>query len=144
LHPFDCNAEILKLISHPRLGKLLLFQNKRYHLLLECLGQNIAHITYEVGKGQLIYWGKRRFGYALVSYVGWVAAPVMPIITNSTKVLKIANFTHRVTSEIFEISENGACAWMYPIDLVVFGQPVPVGSEGRFNIISNATDVFDN
>lgn len=107
-------------------------------------GQNIAHIAYEIGKGQVIYWGKRRVGYALLSYAGWCAGPVMPMVTNSTKILKAANFTHRLTSEIFEISENGACAWLYPIDLIVFGQPVPVGSEGRFNIISNVTDVFDD
>jgi len=102
-------------------------------------GQNIVQIFYDLGKGQLVYWGKRRIGYAIVSYIGWVAAPIMPIITNSTKVVRVANFTHRVTSEIFQISENGACAWLYPIDLLVFGQPVPLGSEGRFNIISTVS-----
>jgi hypothetical protein len=59
----------------------------------------------------------------------------MSIITNSTKALQIARFAHRTTSEVMEISENGCCAFLYVVDLIVFGQGVPVGDPGRFNIM---------
>ena len=40
------------------------------------------------------------------------------------------------------ISEDGCCAFLYVVDLAVFGQGVPVGESGRFNIMDNSTDIF--
>lgn len=102
-------------------------------------GQGICHIAWELGKGQLICYGKRKLGYAILGGISWVAGPVLPIVTNSTKVLKVARFVHRTSSEVLEISENGCCAMLYALDMIVFGQGVPVGKEGRFNIMDSVT-----
>ena len=42
----------------------------------------------------------KRLGYAIVGGLGWVNGPLVPIIINLTKVLKVARFTHRATSEL--------------------------------------------
>lgn len=105
-------------------------------------GQGICTIAWELGKGQIICYGKKRLGYAIVGGLSWLAGPIMPIITNSTKALKVARFAHRTASEVMEISENGCCAFLLGVDMVVFGQGVPVGDTGRFNIMDNCTDIF--
>jgi hypothetical protein len=105
-------------------------------------GQGIVQIAFEISKGQVICYGKKRLGYAIVGAVSWLTGPLMPIITNSTKAIKVARFAHRTASEVMEISEDGCLAFLYAVDIMVFGQGVPVGDPGRFNIMDNCTDIF--
>jgi hypothetical protein len=105
-------------------------------------GQNIGLIGYEICKGQIQYYARRKVGYAIISGVSWVAGPIAPMITNSTKVIKVLRIAHSCVSVGFEVFEDMSCAWMFPIDLAVFGQPIPIGNEGRFNIMSKSLDVL--
>ena len=107
-------------------------------------GQGICTIAWELSKGQIICYGKRKLGYAIVGGISWVAGPLLPIITNSTKALKIARVAHRTAAQAMEISENSCCAFLFAVDLTVFGQGVPVGEPGRFNIMYNCTDIFES
>lgn len=38
--------------------------------------KGIFMIAWEIGKGQIIYYGKRRLGYAILGGLSWVAAPL--------------------------------------------------------------------
>lgn len=105
-------------------------------------GQRICTIAWEIGKGQIICYGKKRLSYAIVGGLSWLSGPIMLMINNSTKALKVARFAHRTASEVMEISENGCCAFLYGVDIAVFGQGVPVGAEGRFHIMDDCTDIF--
>jgi hypothetical protein len=108
------------------------------------IGQNIGLIAYEIGKGQIRYYARRKVGCALISGISWVAGPIGPMVTNSTKVIKGLRIAHSCVSFGFEVCEDISCAWMLPIDLVVFGQPIPIGNEGRFNVMSKSLDILED
>ena len=41
-----------------------------------------------------------------------------------------------------ECSEDIGCAYMFPLDLILFGQPIPVGEQGR--LMGSTLDILDD
>ena len=65
---------------------------------------------------------KLQKGKSYIGGVSWIAAPIMPIFTNATQVIRVVRFAHRISSDAAEILDVS--------DLIVFGQ----GNEARFNL----------
>lgn len=107
-------------------------------------GQGIVNLGWEIGKGQIKYYARRKFGVMATGAVSWIAGPIASMITNSTKVLKALKICHNTVSFCLETAEDVSCAWMAPIDMVCFGQLIPVGDENRFNIMTNSLDILED
>ena len=64
----------------------------------------------------------------------------MPMVTNATKIINATKKIHTVIAFCFECFEDSNNLMLMPIDLVLFGQPIPVGDPYRFNVMTNITD----
>lgn len=73
-----------------------------------------------------------------------VSALFVGLVTNSTKILKATKAVHTFTLYCFECSEDLSNMAFLPIDMALFGQPIPIGEKGRFNWLGNNHDFLDN
>lgn len=108
-----------------------------------CSGQSVAAILKEVAKGSVKSWGRKKLGSVVVVSCTWLSGPIAPMLTNSTRVLKAVRNLHSCSAFLFECVEDTSNLSFLPIDMILFGRPVPVGEENRFNILGNFTDFLD-
>ena len=106
-------------------------------------GSSALGIAKEVAKGTVVSWGRRKVGSVIIVSVTWLTGPVVPMITNSTKALKIARNVHTCGAFVFECVKDSSNLTFFPFDLAFFGQPIPVGQTNRFNILGNFTDFLN-
>ena len=93
--------------------------------------------------GQLVFYGRRKFGMVILSGFTWLGGPFVPMVTNATQILNITKKVHTGISfamECFEYSNN---LMLMPVDFMLFGQVIPVGREGRFDLIENPGQLFE-
>lgn len=105
-------------------------------------GVEVYGLVQQIGKGIVIDYGKRKLAgicFVGMGYIGPIAAIVL---TNATKIVKIAKNVHWGAAFVFECIEDSANLTFLPIDLALFGQPVPIGKPNRFNLF-NSIDIFD-
>ena len=93
-----------------------------------------------IAKGCLVQYGKRRLATIVIGGATYICAPAVAVITNSTRVVKTCKVVYTTISYVIEAGEDASHVPFLPLDLVLFGQPVPANKEGRFNSWSNITD----
>lgn len=106
-------------------------------------GLGILGIVTEYGKGEVIKYGKRKLGIVLLNTSVYLFSPIMVTITNATKVLDTAKSIHSLAAFCFECAEDTGNLMFLPFDMALFGQPIPIGNEGRFNFFTNFTDFLE-
>lgn len=98
-------------------------------------GSGYIDLCKEILKGSVRRWGRRKLATGFLSFAAWSAAPLVPLITNSTKIIKLANATHTCVAFVGEcIDDCTGAAWL-PLDIAICGQPIPMGEAGRFNVM---------
>jgi hypothetical protein len=102
-------------------------------------GSEIYQIACEIAKGGLRTWGRQKAATLGAILIGWVGGPVAIGFTNATKVVRTAKAVHTAAAFILEIGEDTTNISYLPIDLLFFGQPIPMGENNRFNILTNIT-----
>lgn len=106
-------------------------------------GSGYKDVAIELSKGTLRKWGREGLAFLGTSVLTWAGTPFLPLITNSTKIVKTATAVHTGISYAGQCLENsGNVGFLLP-DMIFFGQPIPIGENGRFNIMSNITDIFN-
>ena len=95
-------------------------------------GTGLWGIVKEIGKGQVVQYGKRRIALAVIGTASYVCAPAMAVITNATKVVKSCKLVYTSVGYVFEAIEDASQVPFLPIDIIVFGQPIPANKAGRF------------
>jgi hypothetical protein len=103
----------------------------------------LAGVIKDAAKGIIVQYGKRKFAAVCLAGCAHISAPAILIFTNATKVVNITSHIHSFTSFVFESLEDTSNLTFLPIDMILFGQPIPVGDENRFNILNNVTDFID-
>ena len=88
--------------------------------------------------------GKKKFATFCLSAGGWVLGPVVTLLTNSSRIINITTRLHSIISFGAECLEDGGNLLFLPLDMALFGQPIPVGDPDRFNIMTNFTDFLEN
>ena len=76
----------------------------------------------------------------------WVITPAaitttIPLISKSKQIIKTAIITHSIISFGAEYIEHITNLAIFPIDLALFGQPIPVGVENRFNLVIKKIEI---
>ena len=74
----------------------------------------------------------------------YVCAPVIIVITNATRVVKSCKLVYTIVGYVMEAVEDASHIPFLPLDLALFGQPVPANKDGRFSSWSNIKDIIDN
>ncbi len=86
-------------------------------------GAGVLGVATDVGKGILIDYGKRKFAAVCINAL----SPAVVLFTNLSKVVKISKSVHSIAAFCFECVEDSTNLAFIPIDLALFGQPIPIG-----------------
>lgn len=107
-------------------------------------GTGLWGVAKEVAKGTVVQYGKRRLATVVIGGAIYICAPAVAVITNATRVVKSCKVVYTSIGYIMEALEDASHIPFLPLDLAIFGQPVPANKEGRFSSWSNLTDIIDN
>jgi hypothetical protein len=100
-------------------------------------GAEIYQIVGEIGKGALRTWGRKKLAGAGLILVGWVGGPLAIGFTNGTKIVRTAKAVHTAAAFMIEVVEDSTNLSYFPLDMLFFGQPIPIGETNRFNLLTN-------
>jgi hypothetical protein len=100
-------------------------------------GAEIYQIVGEIGKGALRTWGRKKLAGAGLILVGWVGGPLAIGFTNGTKIVRTAKAVHTAAAFMIEVVEDSTNIPYFPLDMLFFGQPIPIGETNRFNLLTN-------
>jgi hypothetical protein len=106
-------------------------------------GSGVYSLCVEAVKGEVVKHGRRKLGAAIVSCLTWAGSPIIPLITNSTKIVKAANATHTIIAFVAESCEDCTNVMWLPLDLALVGQPIGMGNAGRFNLMNGDDSLFN-
>ncbi len=106
-------------------------------------GTGVTGVITDLGKGIVIDYGKRKFAAVCINAGAYILSPAVVVFTNSSKIVNISKSIHSTASFCFECIEDSTNLAFLPLDIVLFGQPIPVGASNRFNSFSNHTACFD-
>jgi hypothetical protein len=105
-------------------------------------GSGVAGLCKAALKQEAKRWGYRKIATGALSCLTWAGTPLIPLITNSTKIIRLANMSHTTIAFFAETCEDcTGLAWL-PIDLILCGQPVPMGDAGRYNLMGGNEATF--
>ena len=106
-------------------------------------GTGLYGVAKEALKGTVVQYGKRRLAIAVIATASYVCAPAVTVLTNATRVVRSCKVVYTTVGYIAEAVEDASHVPFLPIDIIVFGQPIPANKEGRFSSWSNITDLLD-
>ncbi len=106
-------------------------------------GTGVIGVIKDIGKGVVIDYGKRKFAAICINAGAYIISPAMVVFTNATKIVKISKRVHSAASFCFECVEDSTNLAFLPIDMALFGQPIPIGTSDRFNLFKDNSDIFD-
>jgi hypothetical protein len=105
---------------------------------------NLWGVAKEIAQGTVVQYGKRRLATSVIAVTGYICAPAVAVITNATRVVKSCKVVYTSIGYVMEAVEDASHIPFLPLDLALFGQPVPANTDGRFSSWSNITDIIDN
>lgn len=103
-------------------------------------GIGLFGVAREVAKGTVIQYSKQKLALVVTGIAAWVGAPSLAVLTNATSVVKTAKKVHSIVGFCAECVEDSSNLSFLPIDLAIFGQPIPVGENKRFILFGNSRD----
>ena len=107
-------------------------------------GTGLWGVARDFTQGTVVQYGKRRLATVVIGGATYICAPAVAVITNATRVVKSCKIVYTSVGYIMEAVEDASHVPFLPLDLVLFGQPVPANKDGRFSSWSNITDIIDN
>ena len=113
-------------------------------IYLWATGMGVWGIVREAATDGVKRYGKKKFATFCLSAGGWALGPVVTLLTNSSRIINVTTRLHSVISFGAECLEDGGNLLFLPLDMALFGQPIPVGDPDRFNIMTNFTDFLSD
>jgi hypothetical protein len=107
-------------------------------------GTGLFGVAKELAQGTLVQYGKRRLSTVVITGATYICAPAVAIITNATRVVKSCKLVYTGIGYALEAFEDASQVPFLPLDLALFGQPIPANKDCRFSSWSNITDIIDN
>ena len=106
-------------------------------------GAGVLDIVTSVSKGVVIDYSKRKLAAVCINAGAYVISPAVVIFTNASKIVNISKSIHSTAAFCFECIEDSTNLAFVPIDLTLFGQPIPVGASNSFNLFRNHTNFLN-
>ena len=107
-------------------------------------GTGLFGVVKEITQGTVVQYGKRRLAAIVIGGATYICAPAVAVLTNATRVVKSCKLVYTSVGYVIEAVEDASHVPFLPIDLILFGQPVPANNDCRFSSWSNITDIIDN
>ena len=107
-------------------------------------GTGLWGVAREVAQGSVVRYGKRRLATVVIGGASYICAPAVLVITNATRVVKSCKVVYTSVGYVMEAVEDASHIPFLPLDLILFGQPIPANKDGRFSSWSNLTYIIDN
>ena len=107
-------------------------------------GTGLWRVAKEVTQGTVVQYRKRRLATIVIGGATYVCAPAVAVITNATRVVKSCKLVYTGIGFVMEAVEDASHIPFLPLDLALFGQPIPSNQDGRFSSWSNITDIIDH
>ena len=107
-------------------------------------GTKLWSVAKEVAQGSVVQYGKRRLATVVIGGASYICAPAVAVITNATRVIKSCKVVYTSVGYVMEAAEDASHIPFLPLDVVLFGQPVPANKDYRYSSWSNITDIIDN
>jgi hypothetical protein len=106
-------------------------------------GAGVIGVATDLGKGIVIDYTKRKFAAVCINAGAYILSPAIVVFTNASKIVNISKSIHSSAAFCFECVEDSSNLAFVPLDLALFGQPIPIGASNRFNLFRNHTDFLD-
>jgi hypothetical protein len=100
-------------------------------------GRQVVGVITDFGKGIVINYSKRKLAAICINASLYIMSPAVVVFTNVSKVVNISKSIHSNASFCFECLEDSTNLAFLPLDILLFGQPIPVGAPNRFNLFIN-------
>ena len=113
-------------------------------IYLRATGMGVWGIVREAATDAVKRYGKKKFAIFCLSEGGQALGPIVTLLTNSSRIINVTTRLHSVISFGAECLEDGGNLLFLPLDMALFGQPIPVGDPDRFNIMTNFTDFLSD
>jgi hypothetical protein len=102
-------------------------------------GSGILELGKEYVKGEVITRGKKKIGSLILLGCSHIGLGAVPLVTNSTKIIKYAKKAHSVTSCIYRCAHDASEVPFVALDFLVFGEYVPSCSDDGYKLMGNIT-----
>jgi hypothetical protein len=106
-------------------------------------GSGILQLAKEVAKGKIVKQGKRKVGSLILLGCSHVGLGAVPLITNSTKIIKYAKKAHSVTSCIYRCAHDASEVPLIALDFMLFGEYVPSCPDNGYQLFNVSSDALD-
>jgi hypothetical protein len=109
---------------------------KRYRIrgaIGTATGGSFCQIAWEISRGELKTYGKRKIGAIIVGAAGSAVSGGLVLATNATRIAKYANATHKVVAAAYRTTHNMAELPFLVVDYALFGEPVSSCQENDYN-----------
>ena len=106
-------------------------------------GTRVLNIFTDVSKCIVIDYGKRKFTAVCINVDTYIISPALVVFTNASRIVNIAKNIHSTSAFCFECIEDSTNLAFLPLDLALFGQPIPIGASNHFNLFGNKTNFLD-
>ena len=100
------------------------------------IGTRVVGVVTDLNKGIVIDYSKRKLAAVCINAGAYILSPAVVVSTSASKLVNISKSIHSTASFCFECIEDSTNLAFLPLDLALFGQPVPVGAQNRFNLFT--------
>ena len=76
--------------------------------------------------------------------VTYTCAPAIAVLTNATKVLRVCKNVYNIIGWGLEAAEDIGTLVFLPVDIALFGQPIPPVDDNRFSNWDRVEDIISS
>ena len=119
---------------------------KRYSIKADwgvVTGSGVLELAKEVAKGEIVKQGKQKVRSLILLGCSHVGLGVVPLIKNSTKIIKYFNKAHSVTSCISRCAHDASKVPLIALDFMLFGEYVPSCPDNGYQLFNVSSDALD-
>ncbi len=107
------------------------------------IGAGVLEVAKEISVGAVCTWGRIKLGSVIIGGVAYICPPAISFITNSTTIINGTRRVHSAVAFVLECADDlGGLAYL-PLDMAIFGQPIPMGDSDRFNWFKDVEDFIE-
>jgi hypothetical protein len=106
-------------------------------------GAGLLELATEVVKGEVLKHGKQKVGSLILLGCTHVGLSAVPMITNSTKILKFVKTAHSITSGIYRCAHDASEVPLIALDFLLFGEYVPSCPPDGYQLLNVSSDALD-
>jgi hypothetical protein len=107
-------------------------------------GSGVRELATDLAKGETIRHGKQKVGSLISLGCTHVDLGVVPMIPNSTKIIKYAKKAHSVTSCIYRCAHDVSQVPLIALDFFLFVEYVPSCPDNGYQFLNVSSDALAN